>query len=544
MTASSCLPSQVLGVRVDNRPFLAMVQNSEGLKRDVTEIKFLIHDLRVETFINEVIHFHATVNTDLEIRNVEQAQAFHSEDLQELKSKAVAQRKALKIYNNAVKSFSPDKAVLAAGRAYVDAVYDICELILDPRWGRADKVLSFLPKDSRSVRTHPHYMNCIRWICGVYYRIYYFMEEKDKKNLYEEFDISEELHDFVRNVVYGYVTEKSRARVEIRLDRLDSAVLGGNRYRFRRMFFNLVMNAVDAMSRMKVGVLTISDVLDGDRVVLRVQDNGSGMPPEKIRQLLEDKENLDGELRSLGFVFVRQTIAEFDGKLAIDSEVGKGTTIEISLPHHVGVKPAARRPSECEQLELLRDVEEARVKDRTAYAKKAAQRTNEKRNTCGELIYGDYMVSDAEFPGGIFAIGVADDNKIDFFTHRPYERHWNITHEDLSPMLFQATVRGRLEEEEDKTPALILKAPQNVSEYFDFREVPEADRSSERYVELVHDEIIRIARALIDTGMQADVGVRLTDLKKFFPDNEELAELEPFPLERLAKLKQILEKTP
>lgn len=111
-------------------------------------------------------------------------------------------------------------------------------------------------------------------------------------------------------------------------------------------------------------------------------------------------------------------------------------------------------------------------------------------------------------------------------------------------MLFQATVRGRLEEEEDKTPALILKAPQNVSEYFDFREVPEADRSSERYVELVHDEIIRIARALIDTGMQADVGVRLTDLKKFFPDNEELAELEPFPLERLAKLKQILEKTP
>jgi len=521
-----------------------MSQNNEGLKRDVTEIKFLIHDLRVETFINEVIHFHVTVDTDLEIHSVEQAQAFHSEDLQELKSKAVAQRKALQSYNNAVKNFSPDKTILTAGKAYVETVYDLCELILDPRWGRAEKVLSFLPNDSRSARTHPHYMNCIRWICGVYYRIHYFKEERANKDLYEEFDISEEVHDFVRNVIYGYVTEKSSARVEIRLDTLDSAVLGGNRYRFRRMFFNLVMNAVDAMSHMKVGVLTISDVVDGDRVVLRVQDNGYGMPAEKIEQLLADKKNLDGELHSLGFVFVRQTIAEFEGKLSIDSEVGKGTTIEISLPHHVGVKAAPRRPSECEKLELLQDVEEARVQDKTVYAKKAAERADEKHRTCGELIYSDYMVSDAEFPGGIFAIGVTDDNRIDFFTHRPYERHWNITHEDLSPMLFEATVRGRVEEEEDKTPALILKAPQNVREYFEFREVPDADRSPEKYVELVHDEIIRIARALMDSGMQSDIGVRLTDLNKFFPDNEELAKLEPFPLERLAKLNQNSEKTP
>jgi hypothetical protein len=111
-------------------------------------------------------------------------------------------------------------------------------------------------------------------------------------------------------------------------------------------------------------------------------------------------------------------------------------------------------------------------------------------------------------------------------------------------MLFEATVRGRLEEEEDKTPVLILKAPQSVREYFEFREVPDADRSTEKYVELVHDEIIRIARALMDTGMQADVSVRLTDLNKFFPDDEELARLEPFPLERLAKLNQNSEKTP
>ena len=37
-----------------------MTDYKEGIKKDVAEIKFLIHDLRVERFINEIIHFHVT----------------------------------------------------------------------------------------------------------------------------------------------------------------------------------------------------------------------------------------------------------------------------------------------------------------------------------------------------------------------------------------------------------------------------------------------------------------------------------------------------
>jgi hypothetical protein len=519
-----------------------MIEHPEGLKRDVTEIKFLIHDLRVESFINEVIHFHATVNTDLELHNVEQAKAFHSEDLQELKNKAVVQRKTLQSYNNAVKSFSPDETILAAGREYIKSIYNICELIMDPRWERTDTFLSYLPETSRSVRSYRHCLNCIRWICGVYYRIHFFMEEKDN-DLYEKFDVGGELRDFLRNVVYGYVTEKTNARVEIRLDRLDSAVLGGNRHRFRRMIFNLVMNAVDAMSHKKFGVLTISDLVDGDNVILRVRDIGSGMPPEKIEQLMTDRESLDGELHSLGFVFVRQTVAEFNGAISIESLVNRGTTISISLPRLVGAVAAPQRPPERKKIEFTHKVDKLRLEERAAYLKKTAISSN-KHSTCGEDIYGDYLVSDAEFPGAIFAIGVTEDNKIDLFTHRPYERHWNITHEDLLPMLFEATVRGRLEEEEDKTPALIFKLPQSVQEYFEFREVPNEDRNPEKYLGMVHDELIRITRTIIDTGMTPNIGVRVTDLKKFFPFHAELAEQEPFPLETLARLSQNSENSP
>ena len=519
-----------------------MVEHPEGLKREVAEIKFLIHDLRVEKFINEVIHFHATVNTDLEIHNVEQAQAFHDEDLQELKSRAVIQRKALENYNNAVKSFLPDETILAAGRDYVQAVYNTCEFILDERWEQTESFLSLLPETSRSVGSYRHCLNCTRWISGVYYRIHYFMEEKDH-DLYETFDVSEELRDFIRNVVYSYVTEKSNARIEVRLDRLDPAVLGGNRHRFRRMIFNLVMNSVDAMSHKKVGVLTISDLVDGDSVILRVRDIGTGMTTEKIKQLMTDKENLDGELNSLGFVFVRQTVADFNGSLSIDSVVDKGTTISIHFPRMVGAVATPREAVERENVELSQKIDKLRAEERAAYLKKTAKQGNG-HDTCGETIYGDYLVSNAQFPGAIFAIAVTDDNEIELFTHRPYERHWNITHEDLSPMLFEATVRGRLEEEEDKTPTLIFKSPQNVQEYFEFKGVPEEDRSTDNYFKMVRDELIRISRVIIDTGMPADIGVRVTDVMKFFHNNKELAEQEPFPLETMARLNQHSEKDP
>jgi len=512
-----------------------MIEDLEGSKRDVAEVKFLIHDLRVESFINEVIHYHVTVNTDLEVYNASQAQALHAEDLQELRTRALNQRKKLQEYSNAVKSFSPDRTILALGRNYIDTVYDICDLILDPRWGRSHRVLSFLPPDSRSVRSHSHYLNCIRWICAVHARIQHFRDEKSEQDLTQQFDIAAEIQDFVRHVIRGYVAEKSNARVETQVDRMDPAVVKGNLYRFRRMFFNLVMNAVDGMKERKVGILNISTTVAGDRVALRVRDNGSGMPEAKIQQLLTDRESLDGELHSLGFVFVRQSVADFSGDLSIESEVGKGTTITISLPHIQGVTDLPKRPLECEKLEILRDFENVRSSGKAAWAKKGEPSSDDRNATCGEIIFADYKVSDAPFPGSIFEIGVTEDGTIDFFTHRPYEREWDITHEDLSPMLFEAAVRGRLEEDEDKTPVLILKAPISVRDYFDFREVPEADRGPDRFVAMVHDEYVRIARKLIDTGLTAEIGVHLTDVQKFFRESRELLETEPFPLDLLAR---------
>jgi hypothetical protein len=509
---------------------------ASGLKRDVAEIKFLIHDLRVESFFNEVIHYHVTVSTDLEIHSAEQARVLHGEDLEQLKARAGEVRRRFQEYSSAVKEFAPDKSVLRAGKSYIQAVWDLCELILHPLWGRTDRVLSFLPPESRSVRFHSHYRNCIRWICGVYYRLEHFLAEQEGGDTHEEFDAADDLQDFTRHVVYGYVVEKSAARVELRLDLKGPAVLGGNRHRFRRMYFNLIMNAVDAMSAGKVGIIHVTSGVEGDRVVLEVSDTGSGMPPEKVAQLLADRETLDGELHSLGFVFVRQTVAAFGGTLELQSEPGRGTTVRLRLPHRPDAVPAPREPSRCEKYGLPEEDKRARPRTRPPETALPA-RAGAAGGAWGAAVNEDYRRSDAPHPGCVFAIAVTEQDEVDYFTHRPYERLWNITHEDLSPTFFEATVRGRLEEDDDARPVLILKAPQNLREYFEFKELPEEQRSAETFNRMVHDEYIRIARKLIASGMEGGMGVLLTDVPKLFPGCSELLGDDPVELQTLARQK-------
>ena len=537
----------------------------EGIKKDVAEIKFLIHDLRVEGFFNEILHYHVTLNTDLEIYNIEQAQVLHAADVQELKSKLGAARRAFQDYSNAVKSFSPDRTVLLLGRRYVDAIQETCHLILSPLWGRSDQVLSFLPKEARSVRSRRHYRNCISWLYGVHLRIAAFREEASDASATEEFEIAEDISDFTQDVVRGYVVEKSEARVELRLERMDPAVICGSRPRFRRMYFNLVMNAVDAMSGRKAGAVRVSTVVEGDHVALHVRDDGVGMSAEKIQQLLTDRQTLDGEVHSLGFVFVRQTVAAFGGELSVESTPGKGTTITLRLPYLKGrvlqpdpsYRNKYRLPEKYRSLQLETEAARAAPAPEEAAPRAAAPAMPaaapvpdapaaadaEEQRACGRLLFEAYQKSRAQFPGCVFAMAVTEGDRVEMFTHKPYERDFNISHEDLSPMYYQATYRGRIEEDELKAPIVILKPPQTAAEYFDFKSVPEADRGVEQFTRMVRDEGIRIARKLIATGLDPKIPVHLGSARQFFAATPEFHGTESFPLEQLARQTLSTEKS-
>ena len=96
----------------------------------------------------------------------------------------------------------------------------------------------------------------------------------------------------------------------------------------------IIVNATDAMP--KGGNLWVESRLsdNGKHVGLSVRDDGSGIPPEILPKIFEPfvttKDLNHGT--GLGLAVSRGIIERHSGKIAIESEVGKGTTVTITLP--------------------------------------------------------------------------------------------------------------------------------------------------------------------------------------------------------------------
>ncbi|MHB8067601.1 MAG: sensor histidine kinase [Desulfobaccales bacterium] len=100
---------------------------------------------------------------------------------------------------------------------------------------------------------------------------------------------------------------------------------------------HLVRNAIEA-SRPH-GKLLVRTLVEKDNVVLTIQDTGRGMPPEVVENVFVPFYTTKIGGTGLGMVFVRQIVDEHRGAIALDSAVGRGTTVTIKLPYRFVDRP-------------------------------------------------------------------------------------------------------------------------------------------------------------------------------------------------------------
>ena len=98
-----------------------------------------------------------------------------------------------------------------------------------------------------------------------------------------------------------------------------------------RVFYNLAGNAADAMP--EGGTLTVTTERKDQTLIIGFADTGQGMPPEIRSRVFEPfftygKKHGTG----LGLAIVRKIIDDHHGKIEIESEVNKGTSIRLLLP--------------------------------------------------------------------------------------------------------------------------------------------------------------------------------------------------------------------
>ncbi|ROR32520.1 chemotaxis protein CheA [Inmirania thermothiophila] len=176
-------------------------------------------------------------------------------------------------------------------------------------------------------------------------------------------DLAREAGKRVRVEMEGKETELDRSLIEAIRDPLT----------------HLVRNAVDhgieapeerrARGKPEEGLLRLSARHEGGHVVIEIEDDGGGLPTERIRRKAVERGLLSGEQaaamgeqelaqlifqpgfstaekvtkisgRGVGMDVVKTNIETYGGTIEVDSRAGRGTTVRIHLPLTLAIMPA------------------------------------------------------------------------------------------------------------------------------------------------------------------------------------------------------------
>ncbi|MBL8664279.1 MAG: hypothetical protein JNM29_15720 [Candidatus Odyssella sp.] len=123
--------------------------------------------------------------------------------------------------------------------------------------------------------------------------------------------------------------------------------------RFRQIVLNLLSNAVKFTPA--GGKVWLSGAVEpGGGLLVQVRDTGIGMKPEDVPRAVQPFVQLDQAPRGdpgtgLGLALVKTLVEAHGGTLAIESEIGKGTTVSMRLPAE-RLAPAAILPGDARKV--------------------------------------------------------------------------------------------------------------------------------------------------------------------------------------------------
>jgi signal transduction histidine kinase len=159
----------------------------------------------------------------------------------------------------------------------------------------------------------------------------------------------------VRRVIESSVRmarNEIRHRARLVEDYRPVALVNANESRLGQVVLNLVVNAVQAMpeGRGDANVLRVATrTRDDGKVVIEVSDTGSGIPKAHLERIFDPffTTKAVGVGTGLGLAICHRIVAELDGTIEVDSELGKGTTFSVVLPVAQELstsRPASNRP--------------------------------------------------------------------------------------------------------------------------------------------------------------------------------------------------------
>lgn len=161
-------------------------------------------------------------------------------------------------------------------------------------------------------------------------------------SLFANLDIRQK-HDMVLNdvveSVYDLFTEDRNVELSIELP-AERFHIQGDKNHLIRVFNNLIINAIQAIPPERKGRIELSVSRRGAYSVVRIRDNGGGIPPEIQKRVFEPNFTTKSSGSGLGLAICKRIVEAHDGRIYFETRLGEGTDFYVELPISTCEAPA------------------------------------------------------------------------------------------------------------------------------------------------------------------------------------------------------------
>lgn len=151
----------------------------------------------------------------------------------------------------------------------------------------------------------------------------------------EEFDVTK----FMAEIHNDYIQLMKEKQIRIINYTEENLTLKSDKNRIRQVIDNLMLNSADFTPN-KDGEISIGAVRVDDNVVFHIKDNGIGIPEDQLDKIFVKFYQVDTSHTrkhpgtGLGLAVCKGVVEGLGGKIWIESEVGKGTSVYFSIPEN------------------------------------------------------------------------------------------------------------------------------------------------------------------------------------------------------------------
>ncbi len=163
-------------------------------------------------------------------------------------------------------------------------------------------------------------------------KVEYLLRSLRSFNMFEKPELQDvDMKDFMGNFLALVREDFEKKGIAIDIEQDAERVYADPRL-LQQVLLNVFTNAADALKERKDPRISASVSSSGSMVRIRVRDNGSGIPEERLKDLFKPFHTSKSHGTGLGLVIVKKMLTMMNSTITVTSRKDEGTTVELFVP--------------------------------------------------------------------------------------------------------------------------------------------------------------------------------------------------------------------